>query len=201
MKTITALALCLTSIVGSFAHAQTEAEQEPETLVFSDTLNYDDITKITQFRGNVILTRGLFRLVADNLDIVEDNEGFRHGTATMDSTELVELIEEDLENYELVRAIGLKAEYNGKTEIVKMIGQAVVTRYVCGQPVDNVRGEQVVYDSKNKTYKAVGGPQSSKPGRVRSLVQPRSKADKAFEECQRKYNGQPMPSSIKTPEI
>ncbi len=201
MKTITALALCLTSIVGSFAHAQTEAEQEPETLVFSDTLNYDDITKITQFRGNVILTRGLFRLVADNLDIVEDNEGFRHGTATMDSTELVELIEEDLENYELVRAIGLKAEYNGKTEIVKMIGQAVVTRYVCGQPVDNVRGEQVVYDSKNKTYKAVGGPQSSKPGRVRSLVQPHSKADKAFEECQRKYNGQPMPSSIKTPEI
>src|SRR5699024_8455035 len=110
-------------------------------------------------------------------------------------------IEEDLENYELVRAVGLSAEYNGKTEIVKMIGQAVVTRYVCGQPVDNVRGEQVVYDSKNKTYKAVGGPQSSKPGRVRSLVQPRSKADKAFEECQRKYNGQPMPSSIKTPEI
>ncbi|QPT40868.1 Uncharacterized protein conserved in bacteria [Oligella ureolytica] len=201
MKTITALALCLTIIVGSFAHAQTEAEQEPETLVFSDTLNYDDITKITQFRGNVILTRGLFRLVADNLDIVEDNEGFRHGTATMDSAELVELIEEDLENYELVRAVGLKAEYNGKTEIVKMIGQAVVTRYVCGQPVDNVRGEQVVYDSKNKTYKAVGGPQSSEPGRVRSLVQPRSKADKAFEECQRKYNGQPMPSSIRTPEI
>ena len=201
MKTITALALCLTFIVGSFAHAQTEAEQEPETLVFSDTLNYDDITKITQFRGNVILTRGLFRLVADNLDIVEDNEGFRHGTATMDSAELVELIEEDLENYELVRAVGLKAEYNGKTEIVKMIGQAVVTRYVCGQPVDNVRGEQVVYDSKNKTYKAVGGPQSSEPGRVRSLVQPRSKADKAFEECQRKYNGQPMPSSIRTPEI
>ena len=201
MKIISALALSLTVLLGSLAHAQTEAEQEPETLVFSNTLSYDDITKITQFRGNVILTRGLFRLTSDNLDIVEDDEGFRHGTATMNSTELVELIEEDLENYEMVRAIGLKAEYNGKTEIVKMIGQAVVTRYVCGQPVDNVRGEQVVYDSKNKTYKAVGGPQSSEPGRVRSLVQPRSKADKAFEECQRKYNGQPMPSSIKTPEI
>ncbi|HZJ98078.1 MAG TPA: lipopolysaccharide transport periplasmic protein LptA [Oligella sp.] len=201
MKIISALALSLTVLLGSLAHAQTEAEQEPETLVFSDTLSYDDITKITQFRGNVILTRGLFRLTSDNLDIIEDDEGFRHGTATMNNTELVELIEEDLENYEMVRAIGLKAEYNGKTEIVKMIGQAVVTRYVCGQPVDNVRGQQVVYDSKNKTYEALGGPQSSERGRVRSLVQPRSKADKAFEECHSKYNGKPMPSSIKTPEI
>lgn len=201
MKIISALALSLTVLLGSLAHAQTEAEQEPETLVFSDTLSYDDITKITQFRGNVILTRGLFRLTSDNLDIIEDDEGFRHGTATMNNTELVELIEEDLENYEMVRALGLEAKYNGKTEIVKMIGQAVVTRYVCGQPVDNVRGEQVVYDSKNKTYEALGGPQSSEHGRVRSLVQPRSKADKAFEECRSKYNGKPMPSSIKTPEI
>ena len=82
-----------------------------------------------------------------------------------------------------------------------MIGQAVITRYVCGQPADSVRGEQVVYDSINKTYEALGGPQSSEPGRVRSLVQPRSKADKAVEECRTKYNGAPMPSSIQTPEI
>lgn len=201
MKIISTLALSLTFLLGSLAHAQTEEEQEPETLVFSDTLSYDDISKITQFRGNVVLTRGLFRLTSDELDIVEDDEGFRHGTATMNSTELVEIIEEDLENYEMIRAIGLEAEYNGKTEIVKMIGQAVVTRYVCGQPVDNVRGEQVIYNSKNKTYEALSGPQSAQPGRVRSLVQPSSKADKAFEECHSKYNGKPMPSSIQTPEI
>lgn len=203
MKIIYALALSLSALLSSFAYAQSEAEQEPEpeTLVFSDTLSYDDITKITQFRGNVILTRGLFRLTSDNLDIVEDAEGFRHGTATMNSPALVELIEENLENYELVRAFGLEAEYNGKTEVVTMVGQAVVTRYVCGLPVDSVRGEKVVYDSKNKTYEALGGPQSTQPGRVRSLVQPRSKADKALEECRVKYNGEPMPSSIQTPEI
>lgn len=201
MKIISALALSLTVLLGSYAYAQTKEEQEPETLVLSDTLNYDDISKTTQFRGNVILTRGLFRLTSDNLDIVEDAEGFRHGKATMNSSDLVELIEEDLENYEVIRAFGLIAEYNGKTEVVTMIGQAVVTRYVCGQPVDNVRGEKVIYDSKNKTYAALGGPQSSEPGRVRSLVQPRSKADRAVEECRKKYNGKPMPSSIQTPDI
>lgn len=201
MKIISALALSLTVLLGSYAYAQTKEEQEPETLVLSDTLNYDDISKTTQFRGNVILTRGLFRLTSDNLDIVEDPEGFRHGKATMNSSDLVELIEEDLENYEVIRAFGLIAEYNGKTEVVTMIGQAVVTRYVCGQPVDNVRGEKVIYDSKNKTYAALGGPQSSEPGRVRSLVQPRSKADRAVEECRKKYNGKPMPSSIQTPDI
>ena len=201
MKIISALALSLTVLFGSQVHAQTEEAVEPETLVFSDTLSYDDISKATQFRGNVILTRGLFRLISDNLDIVEDGEGFRHGTATMDGSGLVELVEEDLENYEIIRAFGLKAEYNGKNEIVKMIGQAIVTRYVCGQPVDNVRGEEVIYNSKDKTYAALGGPQSPEPGRVRSLVQPSSKVDKAYEECRSKYNGKPMPSSIKTPEI
>ncbi|MDO5667075.1 MAG: lipopolysaccharide transport periplasmic protein LptA [Alcaligenaceae bacterium] len=201
MKIISALALSLTVFLGSYAYAQTKEEQEPETLVLSDSLNYDDISKTTQFRGNVILTRGLFRLTSDNLNIVEDAEGFRHGKATMNSADLVELIEEDLENYELIRAIGLVAEYNGKSEVVTMIGQATVTRYVCGQPVDNVRGEKVIYDSKNKTYAAVGGPQSPEPGRVRSLVQPRSKADRAVEECRKKYNGKPMPSSIQTPKI
>jgi lipopolysaccharide export system protein LptA len=203
MKIFSALALSLTVLLGSYAHAETKQEEEPDTLVLSDSLNYDDITKVTQFRGNVILTRGLFRLSADNLDITEDAEGFRHGKATMNkgSKELVKLIEENLEDYEVIRAWGLVGEYNGKTEVVKMIGQAVVTRYVCGQPVDNVRGEQVIYDSKNKTYKAVGGPQSSEPGRVRSVVQPRSKADKATEACRKKYNGKPMPSSIETPDI
>lgn len=201
MKIILALALSLTTLLGVNAYAQPEEEQEPETLVFSDTLSYDDVSKTTQFKGNVILTRGLFRLTSDNLDIVEDSEGFRHGKATMNSDELVEIIEEDLENYEIVRAFGVVADYNGKTEVVTMIGQAVVTRYVCGQPVDNVRGERVVYDSKNKTYAALGSPQSSEPGRVRSLVQPRSKAERAIEECRTKYNGKPMPSSIETPEI
>lgn len=200
MQIMTALALSLTALFGSLAYAQT-AEEEPDTLVLSDTLNYDDITKTTQFRGNVILTRGLFRLSSDNLDIVEDEEGFRHGTASMDSDNLVELIEENLEDYELIRAFGRRAQYNGKTEVVKMNDQAVVTRYVCGQPVDSVRGEQVVYDSKNKTYAALGGPQSSQPGRVRSLVQPRSKSDKAYKACHDKYQGKPMPSSIESPEI
>lgn len=201
MKIFSALALSLTVSISSYAYAQTKPEQEPETLVLSDTLNYDDVSKTTQFRGNVILTRGLFRLTSDNLDIIEDAEGFRHGKATMNNSNLVELIEEDLENYETIRAFGLKAEYNGKTEVVKMIGQAVVTRYVCGQAIDNVRGEQVVYNSKNKTYAALGGPQSPEPGRVRSIVQPRSKANSAVEACRKKYNGKPMPSSIETPNI
>ncbi|WP_311514698.1 lipopolysaccharide transport periplasmic protein LptA [Oligella urethralis] len=201
MNTFSALALSLSVLLGSYAYAQTEQAQEPETLVLSDTLNYDDLSKTTQFSGNVILTRGLFRLSSDQLNIVEDAEGFRHGKATMTSSKLVELLEEDLENYELIRAIGSRAEYNGKTEVVTMIGQAVVTRYVCGQPVDTVRGERVVYDSKNKTYAAQGGPQSPEPGRVRSLVQPRSKADRAVEACRSKYQGKPMPSSIQTPDI
>lgn len=207
--------------------------EEPETLIFSDTLRYDDINSTTVFTGNVVLTRGFFQLRSDHLTMTEDDAGYRFLVATMETTppqtipqtdsaalvsttpqaHLVQLIEEDLENYELFRAQGLKAEYDDKSEILTMTGQATVTRYICGKAMDNVRGEQVVYSSKNKTYHAVNQAHLGQASphnttavhhdyptqRVRSLVQPSSRIDAAIEACRQQYQGQPMPSQLETP--
>ena len=42
-----------------------QAEEEPDTLIISDTLNYDDATKESVFTGNVVLTRGNMTLHSD----------------------------------------------------------------------------------------------------------------------------------------
>lgn len=179
--TLLVVALCTPAL------AQDTATEEPDTLVLSDTLTYDDIKRESVFTGNVIMTRGLMTLHSDTLIMREDDEGFQHGTATVHEGKLVYIRQENPEKFEVVEARGLRGEYNGKAEEVHVIGQAVVTRFVCGKPFDTIKGERVVYNQKTDTYHAYSGPRSAAPGgRVRSLAIPRAKSDAAVAECKAK---------------
>lgn len=175
------------SASGDGAAKSGQPAEEPDTLILSDTLNYDDIKKESVFTGNVVMTRGLMTLRSDTLIMREDAEGFQYGTATVGPGKLVYIRQENPEKFEVIEAQGLRSEYDGKKEELEMIGQAVITRYVCGKPFDNVKGERVIYKQKTDTYEAYGGPNSAaNGGRVRSLAQPRAKADAAAAECKKK---------------
>jgi lipopolysaccharide export system protein LptA len=199
------LAPCLFACAYGLIHAPAQAQQtakaaatqtspngktpvaEPDTTILSDTLNYDDVKKESTFTGNVIMTRGLMTLRADKLVLTEDAQGFQYGTATVDPGKLVFIRQENPEKFEVVEAKGLRAEYDGKTNEVDMIGQAVVTRFVCGKPFDTIKGERVKYFEKTSTYQAFGGPGSAaKDGRVRSVTQPRAQSDAAAAACRQK---------------
>lgn len=176
-------------LAGAPAHAQSAADpaQEPDTSVLSDTLTYDDIAKQTVYKGNIILTRGALTLMADQLAIEQDAEGFQHGTATVSERPRVTIRQEDPAKFELMTAEGIKAVYNGKTEEIELIGKAIVNRYVCGQLQDTIQGQRIVYRQKSGTYQAFGGAESStRDGRVRSVARSRASADAALAECQRK---------------
>ncbi len=180
----TTAASCLALAVVPALAQQSGQQEEPDTLIISDTLNYDDINKQSVFTGNVVLTRGNMTLHSDRLSMREDAEGFQFGTATMDSNKLVFLRQENPETFEVLEARGQRAEYNGKSEEVEMIGKAVITRFICGKPFDNIQGERVIYRQKTETYQAFGGPNSAAPGgRVRSLATPRARADAAIAAC------------------
>lgn len=167
--------------------ASNKPAEEPDTLILSDTLNYDDIKKESIFTGNVIMTRGLMTLHSDKLTMHEDAEGFQYGTATVEPGKLVFIRQENPEKFEVLEARGVRAEYDGKSEDVEMIGKAVITRFICGQPFDNVKGARVIYHQKNGTYEAYGGTDSAAAGgRVRSLARPQAKADAAIAECRKK---------------
>lgn len=161
--------------------------EEPDTLILSDTLKYDDIKRQSVFTGNVIMTRGLLKLTSDVLTMHEDADGFQYGVATADKGKLVHVRQENPEKYEVIESEGLRAEYDGKKEDLVMIGQAVITRIICGKPLDSIKGERVIYHQKTDTYEAFSGAQSAASGgRVRSLARPRSQADAALLECQKK---------------
>ena len=159
-------------------------QEEPATQILSDSLIYDDLNKTSRFAGNVLMTRGLLTLIADQLDLREDNEGYQFGVATVTEGKRVYIRQERPENFEILQGLGERAEYDGKNETFDLIGRALLTRFICGKPFDTISGDQVRYNQKNDTYQAFGGPRSdNEGGRVRSIAQPRAKIDAAIEAC------------------
>ena len=182
---LTASALAPAYAADPVPKAATPAE-EPSTLILSDTLHYDDVKKQSVFTGNVNLTRGLMTLSSDTLQMNEDAKGNQYGTATANKGKVVTIRQERPETFELIEGKGLRAEYDGTNSTFDLIGQAVVVRYVCGKPFDTIRGERVRYNEKTGTYEAQGGPNSAAAGgRVRSVAEPRAKADAAVAECRK----------------
>ena len=201
------LALSLCALLG-VAQAQKKPsstaalvpQEEPSTMILSDTLHFDDSKRESTFAGNVVMTRGFMTMNADALKLREDAEGFQYGTGTVKPGKRVFIRQVRPEVYEVLEGVGVRAEYNGKTETFDLIGQAVVTRYICGQHFDTVSGERVRYSQKTDVYEAFSGPDSANAGgRVRSVAQPRARADAAVAECKAKEAGLPVITPSPTP--
>lgn len=205
----TAKALGALSLLGSLAtvSAQTAAPtsavatppsapvEEPSTTILSDTLRYDDSKKESTFTGKVVMTRGLLTLSSDVLSMREDSEGYQYGIATADPGKRVFIRQVRPENFEVLEGVGLKADYDGKNETFDLIGQAVVTRYICGKHFDTVSGQQVRYNQKTDVYQAFSGPDSFNPdGRVRSVAQPKARTEAAIAACRAAQANNPPPT-------
>jgi lipopolysaccharide export system protein LptA len=192
---LASIAACALSLAAQSASAQNKpapAKDEPDTVVLSDTLHYDDVNKTSTFTGNVVLTRGAMTLRGEKLVTHEDAQGNQFGTATAAKGQLVTIRQENPEKFETIIATGLQADYAGNSGDITLTGQATVTRLICGQAFDNVRGARIIYHDKSGTYEAFGGQQSAAAGgRVRSLAQPQSRIDQAIAQCKAKKAGRP----------
>ena len=205
MRLLLAFALCaLLGVAQAQKKPSTTAAlvptEEPSTMILSDTLHFDDSKRESTFAGNVVMTRGFMTMNADALNLREDAEGFQYGIGTVKPGKRVFIRQVRPEVYEVLEGVGVRAEYNGKTETFDLIGQAVVTRYICGQHFDTVSGERVRYSQKTDVYEAFSGPDSANSGgRVRSVAQPRARADAAVAECKAKEAGLPVITPSPTP--
>lgn len=204
--------LCKLLVLGSVASAQAQTTaapantasatpatpvEEPSTMILSDTLRYDDTKKESTFTGKVVMTRGFLTLSSDVLAMREDAEGNQYGIATADPGKRVFIRQVRPENFEVLEGVGLKADYDGKNETFDLIGQAVVTRYICGKHFDTVSGQQVRYNQKTDVYQAFSGPDSFNPdGRVRSVAQPKARTEAAIAACRAAQANTPTPALL-----
>ncbi|QEI09537.1 lipopolysaccharide transport periplasmic protein LptA [Pigmentiphaga aceris] len=148
------------------------ADRDKPTLIDSDTLQYDDVRQVSVFTGNVVLTKGTLIIRSDRMELREDAEGYQTGIATANKGKQVFVRQKREGVEEYTEGTSNRTEYEGKTERIFFIDQALVKRLACGVVQDEIRGQVVIYDQRTETYSAQGGPRSPQANqRVRTVIQ------------------------------
>ena len=160
---------CALALGGASARAE-KADREKPINLEADRVTVDDIRQISTFEGNVILTQGTLVIRGDRMQVRQDNEGFKHGTAWGN----LAYFRQKREGYdEYIEGWAERIEYDGRADKVQMFNRASMKR---GQ--DEVRGDYISYDANTEFFQVIGGGKAAaagSSGRVRAVLQPKSR--------------------------
>lgn len=168
------LTLCL--LISLAAHAE-RADRDKPMLLEASRVSIDDARKVQILEGDVLITKGTMTLKADRVVIKEDQYGFQKGTAFGGKSGLARFRQKRDGKDEYIEGEGERIEYNTNTEILELFHRAWVRN---GD--DQVRGDYIWYDAVSEKYLVTAGetrdPKAA-PGRVRIVIQPKSKDSEA----------------------
>jgi lipopolysaccharide export system protein LptA len=155
-------------LVGNPCFAE-RADRDKPVHLEADQVSMDDARQVSTFLGKVLLTQGTMAIHGDKLVVVQDKNGFSHGTATGHLASFRQK-REGFDEY--VEGYGERIEYDTHTETVDFFGQALMTR-----KQDEVRGDHITYSAKTEIFQVHGTPgqvsDDSGKGRVRVTLQPK----------------------------
>jgi lipopolysaccharide export system protein LptA len=171
--------LVLLCMISSCNLARAEhADRDKPVHLEADQVSIDDAKQVSTFEGKVLLSQGTLSIRGDKMVVVQDKNGFSHGTATGQLANFRQK-RDGLDEY--VEGFGERIEYDTQNETVDFYGQARMTR-----KLDEVRGDHISYNSKTEIFKvqSTQGNQadSATKGRVRVILQPKGTAGTAVKE-------------------
>lgn len=165
-----AAALCLLAALALPAAAEKADRDKPVNLE-ADRVTIDDAKQIALFEGNVVLTQGTLQIRGDRMEVRQDKQGFRQGT-TWGNPASFRQKRDGADEY--IEGWAARIEYDGRVETLQMFTRAQLKR---GQ--DEVRGDYISYDARSEFFQVTGGAgkaaADSRGGRVRAVIQPKSK--------------------------
>jgi lipopolysaccharide export system protein LptA len=149
------------------------ADRDKPVHLESDHGSVDDVTQVSTFEGKVALIQGTMAIRADKLVVVQDSNGFSHGTATGQPASYRQK-REGIDEY--VEGYGDRIEYDAPKETVDFFGHAHVIR-----KQDDVRGDHITYNSHTEIFQVYGtknpATDASGTGRVHATLQPKAKVN------------------------
>lgn len=170
IKSITPILAALLALFTQAVQAERADRDKPVNLE-SDTVEVNDLSKVSVYQGNVRLTQGTLLITADKLVVTQDDEGFSKSTAYGNPTYFKQ--KRDGVD-ELTEGWALRLDYDAKRDKVEMFTQARIKR-----GSDEVRGNYIAYDGLTESYRVIGGKEASTEynpkGRVRAVIQPKKR--------------------------
>ena len=146
----------------------------------ADALRYDDASQTSVFSGRVVISKGTILIRGAQVEVRQDPQGHQFGIVLAGPAQPASYRQKRDGVDEYIEGQAQRIEYDGRSDQVKFIGQALLRRYRGTTLSDETAGGVIVYDNQTEVFRVDGGPASASPvnpsGRVRATLAPRSQA-------------------------
>ncbi len=146
----------------------------------ADSARYDDAKKIMVAEGAVLITKGTMVMRAARIEQREDKEGNQFLQATPKAGERVFFRQKREGLDEFMEGEAERIEYDGKADVLKLVGRAVMRRLRGNTLADESSGNQIVFNNFTETLNVNGTPAGTASasggapqGRVRMMLSPK----------------------------
>lgn len=153
------------------------ADRDKPMNVESDRLDHDDLRLFSVFQGRVVLTKGTLILKGDRIEVREDPQGFQYGEVIPKPGEKAFYRQKREGVNEWIEGTADRIEYDGKADVVTLIREARLRRFVGTQLNDEFTGERIVYENPKDQFSILSGQDPRNAGgasnRVRAVLTPK----------------------------
>lgn len=177
--------LCAPSLALPVLAAQADRNQPIH--IEADAMRYDDVHQTSVFTGNVVVTKGSLVLRAATVDVRQAPDGYQYATAIAAPGQLA-TFQQQLDTApgqptQTMDGAAQRIEYDGKTDVVTLRGQAMLSRLIDGKLADRSQGNVIAYNQITDVFTVEGGAQGATAtnpgGRVRVMLTPQPAAPSA----------------------
>ena len=174
------LALLL-AIVPVAASAE-KADRDKPMNIEADNLVHDELNQVSVFTGRAVLTKGSLVMRGARIEIREDPDGYQSGVILPEPNKRAFFRQKREGTNEFMEGEGLRIEFDGRTDKIKLIKEAEARRYRGAVLSDQMTGNLIIYDNladvlsiDGQVAKDTKDGSKTGAGRVKAVLAPRAK--------------------------
>ncbi|MGO4380145.1 lipopolysaccharide transport periplasmic protein LptA [Pseudoduganella sp. RAF53_2] len=170
------LLLSLLPLMGLNLARAEKADSLKPTVIEANQGTTDEVKQTRTLIGDVVLTRGTLLMKAGRALVTEDPQGYQYVTFWAAPNALATFRQKrDGAGDQWVEGQAERIEYDQKSELVRLISKAKVTRLEGAKTTDEVEGPFISYDSRKEFFSvqnSTTGESKQGGGRVKMVIQP-----------------------------
>lgn len=178
LRFLLASLLALGSVLANLAYAE-KADRDKPLILEAEKVSVNDVKQIYDLSGQIFLIKGSIIVTGDDGHITVDPEGYEF-IDVKGTTDAVASFRQRREGPadEYMQGKGQQVNYDAKTEVLVLTGNATLKRLLNMQMLDQLQGWKIEYDDVKQYYRVIP-PADAKPEDLplaRAILSPRRKA-------------------------
>jgi lipopolysaccharide export system protein LptA len=178
LTSFASLSLALLLAVVPVAASAEKADRDKPMNIEADNLLHDELKQVSVFSGRAVLTKGTMVMRGDRIEIRTDADGYQFGIILPEVNKRAFFRQKREGLDEFMEGEGLRIEYDGKADRVRLIDNAEVRRYRGTVLGDQMTGKLITYENLTDVF-TIDGQRSADGskttgGRVRATLAPRN---------------------------